>query len=77
MTFFAHKPAKAYSNKESFSKMHGVQHRLKHGKRVWVAHISIEGQKTYLGQHPTEYEAAKAYDRVASVLSNKPLNFRK
>jgi hypothetical protein len=45
------------------SKFKGVHHRRDNG--MWRAYICAEGKAVWLGQFPTEAEAARAYDAAA------------
>lgn len=55
----------------------GVSYRKRNSK--WVAYINKNGERTYLGDHNTSIEAARAYDRKAlELLGDKAkLNFPK
>lgn len=49
--------------KGTTSRFKGVSLRRDRGH--WVAHIHVNGKTRYLGRHPTEEDAARAYDAAA------------
>jgi hypothetical protein len=58
---------------ESSSQYYGV---FKHKPTdKFLVNVSLRGRKQHCGYYSNEVEAAKAYDSVASLLSNKELNF--
>lgn len=56
----------------------GVYSSKKHGKKKWVARISIDGKRHELGLYADEREAAKAYDlRIIRDRLDRQTNFFK
>jgi hypothetical protein len=71
LTVVAPAPAK----KAHSSQYKGVSYVKK--DKVWKSQIMIGREKWNIGSFKEEIEAAKAYDKIASQMSNKQLGFRK
>jgi hypothetical protein len=65
----------AATKKAHSSQYKGVSYVKK--DKVWKSQIMIGKEKWNIGSFKEEIEAAKAYDKIASQMSNKQLGFRK